>query len=155
MSTLLNNGNDRGTDEETRNKGNRNGNKNNKKLNWFLLHVIVPYVPIIVSIILYFFTHRHLFNIGDLIGEGELVICSFSISLAYLIKLFQVRNNANNNDNLYLTILFISFFQIISYSGIKAARDIDLNIVVLISAFCFVSSVFMSYKVEKHEGGLD
>jgi len=122
-------------------------NSDNELIDWWVT-VILAFFPIIVSIIISILRFSGI-NLERMIGDGELIISAFAISASSLINHYNQSNEKSNYKLLFYCLLIASFLQIVAYTTIKTNDENTFNVVLIISIFCVVSSVFVSHKSEK------
>lgn len=117
----------------------------NYMLEWWVETVILAFFPIIISMLMAVLRYTYL-DVGRMIGDGELILSSFSISTPSLISHYREKNK--ESKSLFYLLMFSTFFQLITYVTIKTNSANKSSVVYLASFICVITSVILSAKSE-------
>ena len=111
-------------------------------LDWWVKTVIFAFFPIFAAILISFLvTGTVVF--ARLIGDGELILCTFGISIASVFR------HRNNFKGYYYSSLIVAIIQIVIFACIKANSKAVFSNVLWASVLCIISSVLIAWQGEK------
>lgn len=133
---------------------------NSKKVfDWWVSTVFFTFLPIIISLMICIFKDTISLNsvveaFRNNLGDGELIMVSFSITVPSLISLYKKQNTQHEKDFYYL--LFSSLLQLVLYTVVKSNEKIPEINIYIVSAICVATAIRFSSGTEKRlKGGED
>jgi len=127
------------------------GKKNYVMRYWLVGNVVLAYFPFYAIIIMSLITASGI-DVHRMIGDGELVLCSFLIIVPSLISNYrsqQVESRKTNRELLFFMLLFMAFMLLISYTSIKMS-DTAPYISYIVSFMSVILSLCISWGNESY-----
>ena len=122
--------------------------KTDDMLDWWIGTVFFAFFPAIVSIIISLCRYGSV-DINRIFGDGELILCAFSITTPSLIGFFKADIYNKGYKKLFYLLLLSVFFELITYTSIKTNSTNIPLVVYITSILCVISSVLISWQGEK------
>lgn len=118
-------------------------------VDWWGETVALTFFPTLSSGIMSLFRFGFV-DMKRLIGDGELVLCSFLIITPSIMHLFKEKSLHidKNSRGFFYSLLFVAFLQLVTYTSIKTSSTKTV-IVYATSLICVISSVALAWMSEK------
>ena len=122
-----------------------NSDRNNDIADWLVKDVALSLFPIGAALLMDFLKTNSV-DWAKLIGDGTLVLSSFSIAAPAVFNTIKM----NNIDKAYkihgYILTFFCFFLLLIYAVFKTSANSDLTFVITISLICLFFAVIASYR---------
>jgi len=113
---------------------------------WWMGTVVFAFLPIIISMLIDFLRNAGI-DFQRLVGSGEFILSSFSVTIPSLIDYYKKSKQGNNL--LYYLTLIAAILQMVAYTTIKTNLENIPYVVYWTSAICVLSTIFVAWKSEK------
>ena len=125
----------------------KKGPKNVCMVDWWVGTVFLTFFPILLSMIISYLVVGRI-NFDRIIGDGELILASFLIVVPSIINFFKGQKIEPKHKVYFYCLLFLSFFQIVTYTCIKINSSSKTDVVNIASGFSVISSIMISRQGE-------
>ena len=117
---------------------------------WWVGTVFLAFFPIAAAIILSLVWHSRI-DLVRIVGDGEIILSSFMIAVPSIIRNYHARKTGRKLYFYFL--LIITFFQLMTYAGIKVNPEPSLAIVYITSVSYAIIAIIVSFANERFLDG--
>ena len=124
-------------------------NSQNDFADWIVGDILLTLLPVLFAILLDLLRY-YVVDPVKILGDGTLVLSSFSISAPSVVRTIRMTSDktiprSKGIKNVGYVTLFISFINIIIYAAFKTTKTPNMKVVLPVSIACLITSSIISY----------
>jgi len=112
---------------------------------WFVKDVALSLFPIFAAFSVDYLKTGSI-DVAKIIGDGTLVLSSFSIAAPSVINTIKITKIDNQYKHHGYLVAFFCFFLLLIYATFKTATKSDIKVVITVSILSLIFSVVASYR---------
>jgi hypothetical protein len=115
-------------------------------MNWWAVATMLVFSPVFLSLVMGIFLHSATDLIRMMIGNGELILCSFLVVTSSIIRCY--RSKAKSSDFYFISLFFLAIVKIVAYVTIRVS-DAPIALIYISSIIFVLASIIVSWRHEK------